>query len=338
MASTDDAEPRIEARKQMQGPSPQAPRANAPVKLPVPRPSVTVAICTRERPTELAGCLAAVFAQCEPPDEVLVVDNAPRTGRTRELAERHGCRYACEPRPGVRFARNHALAVAHGEVVAFIDDDCRPEHGWLQAVRRQFVPSDVACCTGPLLPLELETQAQRLMEHRGGFNRGFVPHRFTRDSHRHLWPNFPLQCWMFGSGGNMAFRRRALLEAGGFALDLPWGEDLDAFFRVLRHGHTLTYEPAARVRHRHVRELQTLRRRLYRWGWAYTAFLMRVAWDEPEYRARALREIRGYLAWQWRERCWPALRHRADFPASLIFIEFAGALAGIPGYFRQRFA
>lgn len=306
------------------------------MNLPVIRPSVTVAVCTRERPAELAECLAVLARQTDPPDEVLVVDNAARTGATREVTARHRCSYVCEPRPGVRFARNRALVTARSEVVAFIDDDCRPEPGWLEAVRIQFIRTDVGCCTGPLLALELETPAQRIMEARGGFNRGFVAHCFTRDSHRHLWPNFPVQCWMFGSGGNMAFRRKALLKAGGFAVDLPWGEDLDGFFRVLIHGHTLVYAPAARVRHRHVRELPALRQRLYRWGWAYSAFLARVAWEQPEYRARALRELAGYLRWHWQARCWPALRGRADFPTDLTFIEFAGALAGIPGYLRQR--
>lgn len=306
------------------------------MKLPVVRPTVSVAICTRERPAELAGCLASVSAQTDPPDEVLVVDNAPRSAAARELATRYGCRYACEPRPGVRFARNRALDTARSEVIAFVDDDCRPERGWLEAVRRQFVRPDVGCCTGPLLPLALETSAQRLMEARGGFNRGFVAHRFTRDSHCHVWPNFPLQPWMFGSGGNMAFRRRALQAAAGFATDLPWGEDLDAFFRVLRHGFVLAYEPTARVRHHHVRELHTLRRKLYRWGWAYSAFLARVAWDEPEYRTRALRELRGCIDWHWRHRCWPGLCGHSDFPVSLSLIELTGVLAGIPGYVHHR--
>ncbi len=295
-----------------------------------------MAVCTRERPAALAGCLAAVARQTDRADEVLVVDNAPRSDATRRLAHAQRCSYACEPHQGVRFARNRALATARSDVVAFIDDDCRPEPGWLEAVRAQFVCAEVGCCTGPLLALELDTPAQRLMEARGGFNRGFVARCFTRDSHRHLWPNFPVQCWMFGSGGNMAFRREALVEAGGFAVDLPWGEDLDAFFRVLIHGHALVYAPAARVRHRHVRELPALRERLYRWGWAYSAFLARVAWEQPEYRVRALRELAGYLRWHWQARCWPALRGRADFPTHLTFIEFAGALAGIPGYLRQR--
>jgi GT2 family glycosyltransferase len=299
-------------------------------------PAITVAICTRDRPEELAGCLAAVSPQLTASDELLVVDNAPQSAATRKLSIEFGCAYACEPRRGVRFARNLGLATAKRDVVAFIDDDCRPEAGWLAAVRREFVASEVGCCTGPLLAQELRTPAQHLMEQRGGFNRGFEYQRFTRDSHRHRWRNFPVQCWMFGSGGNMAFRRKALLDAGGFATDLPWGEDLDAFFRVLTHGHTLVYTPAARVRHRHVRELAALRERLYRWGWAYSAFLARVAWEQPAYRARALRELAGYLQWHWQTRCWPALRGRADFPADLTFIEFAGALAGIPGYFHQR--
>ena len=47
-----------------------------------PRPSATVAICTHERPADLARTLRAVTTLSPPAHEILVVDNAPVTART----------------------------------------------------------------------------------------------------------------------------------------------------------------------------------------------------------------------------------------------------------------
>jgi hypothetical protein len=43
-----------------------------------PHASVTVAVCTRDRPGPLATCLAALARLDPPPDRILIVDNAPR--------------------------------------------------------------------------------------------------------------------------------------------------------------------------------------------------------------------------------------------------------------------
>src|SRR5262245_9979622 len=52
---------------------------------PTPLPSLSVAVCTRDRPDDLALCLDAL-SQLEPsPLEILVIDNAPRTERTEQL-------------------------------------------------------------------------------------------------------------------------------------------------------------------------------------------------------------------------------------------------------------
>ncbi len=61
------------------------------------RPTITVAICTRDRAELLAECLAAVLALEQRPDEILVVDNAPLDRHTHQLVGELGIRYEIEP-------------------------------------------------------------------------------------------------------------------------------------------------------------------------------------------------------------------------------------------------
>src|SRR4051794_14487270 len=81
-------------------------------------PTVTVAVCTRERPADLARCLAALVRLEYPALELLVVDNAPRSEATRQLVEGYPqVRYVREPRPGLSWARNRAIMEAGGQIV-----------------------------------------------------------------------------------------------------------------------------------------------------------------------------------------------------------------------------
>jgi GT2 family glycosyltransferase len=301
---------------------------------------LTVIVCTCRRPQLLANCLEGVLAQSRPADEILVIDNAPQEEATRLLVQGHypACRYVAEARPGIRFARNRALREAKGEILAFVDDDCLPLPGWLAAVAGQFAARpQLGCCTGPVLPLELATSAQQWLEARGGFARGFRRRLFAPQGEG-LGPVYPLQAWMFGTGANMAFRRSILQHIGPFAETLPTAEDLDIFYRVLRSGFQLLYEPAAVVRHRHPETLGDLRRRLFDWGWGYLAFLTQVACNDPPYRRRALLEMACWLRYQVVQRLGGTLLNRSapSLPLHLILTEIAGGLAGVPGYFIHR--
>ena len=62
-----------------------------------PRPSISVVVCTRERPDDLARCLEALKVHAAAGHEVVVVDNAPLTERTAAVAARHPYLYVCEP-------------------------------------------------------------------------------------------------------------------------------------------------------------------------------------------------------------------------------------------------
>jgi cellulose synthase/poly-beta-1,6-N-acetylglucosamine synthase-like glycosyltransferase len=205
-------------------------------------PLVTVAVCTRDRTEDLRVCLDALVRLDYPDLDMLVVDNAPSDDATKLLVEDSypRVRYVREPRPGLDWARNRAIAEARGEIVAYTDDDVVVDPGWVWALVGAFGDSQVMAVTGLVVPYELETEAQVLLERYGGFGRGFVrrywriPDAKTRQLVRYLGGG------QYGAGANMAFRRSVFEDVGNFdpALDAgtstKTGGDTEMFFRVLR--------------------------------------------------------------------------------------------------------
>ncbi len=224
---------------------------------------ITAAVCTHDRPEQLARALDSLLAQRPAPAEILVVDNAPPTDATRTLlATRYpGVGYVVEPVQGLDFARNRALAGATGEVIAFLDDDAVAAESWTAALAAVFdADPDVAVCTGRVEPLGRETEGERRFEANGGFSRGLRRVRLPADAGIPLHGrSAPLIAWAVsvGSGCSYAVRRSAVLALGGFdeALDLgavlPGGGDHDLLWRALQAGHSVVYEPAALAWHEH---------------------------------------------------------------------------------------
>ncbi len=99
---------------------------------------VVVAMLTYRRPDDLREAVPAFLAASQ--DEgatLLVVDNDP-DGSARAWVTAYDdarLRYAHEPRPGIAAARNRALdETVDADVLVFVDDDERPEPGWLEAM------------------------------------------------------------------------------------------------------------------------------------------------------------------------------------------------------------
>jgi hypothetical protein len=256
-------------------------------------PFASVVIGTRERPAALAATLDTVLELDYPRFEVIVVDNASTTDRTRELLERRfgdvaNVRYVRESLPGLAVAHNRGLEIACGEIVAFTDDDVIVDRLWLLELARGFeLAHDIACVTGLILPAELETPAQLWLEDWIGHNKGYAPRLFDRGANRPVDKLFPYAAGTFGSGANMAFRTDALRALGGFdpatgtGSLARGGDDLSAFFSVLSAGHTLAYQPAAIVRHAYRRDTEGLRTMMFDYGAGLTAFLTKVVVDRP---------------------------------------------------------
>lgn len=255
---------------------------------------------------------------------------------------RAGVRRSVEPRAGLDFARNHALAAATGEYVAFLDDDVRVDAGWHRGLAQALAENpDAGCVTGLVLAAELETDAQVLFERRGGFRRGCRKLRYA-GAVQPGNPLYPAGAGIFGAGCNMVFRRDLLLGLGGFddALDtgppLPGGGDLDAFYRVVRAGAPLVYEPSMLVYHRHRRDVQGLERQYWSWGEGMMAFVAKTWRSDPAERWKLARLVPWWLRSMSRELA-RARRGHSDLPADLVAAELRGGLVGLSGsYARSR--
>jgi glycosyltransferase involved in cell wall biosynthesis len=310
-------------------------------------PLVTVAICTRDRSEGVERLLRSLSDQASAlPDgsaglEILVVDNAPSNERTRELAARRPeVRYLREPRPGLNFARNLALQEARGEILVFLDDDVVVDRHWSAGFASAWAENrDAVAFTGQVLPLELETDAQVLFEFRAGFRRGFDRIRYGA-----VLPGdrlYPGGAGVFGTGANMAFRTDVVRHLGGFddALDtgaaLPGGGDLDMFYRIIRAGHALIYEPRFLVFHQHRREMKALRFQYRRsWGFGFMCYVSKCMRTDPERRVNLRRLIVWWfvnglteMVMHLRKR----LRGERHVPPSIFIGQLYGGVVGLLG-------
>jgi GT2 family glycosyltransferase len=232
--------------------------------------AITVAVATCGRPASLARCLEALAKGTTQPRETIVVDQAP-SPVTRQIVQQcgmAGARYLEQPRLGLSAARNLALAVASGDVLATTDDDCAPDPGWVAALAAAFErDAKPSAVTGPVLPLGEQPAGTHAISLRTATvavdYRGRVPP------------------WVAGSGNNFAARRDVLTRHGGWDERLGTGspgqaaEDAEILYRILRGGEIVRYEPAAVVRH----EWQTRARRLAtRSSYAHGAAAMCGLW------------------------------------------------------------
>ena len=220
-------------------------------------PTCTVVVPTRDRLLSLERVLEAVAQQDHRPSEVLVVDSAPTAPGARDVASRWGARYVLEPLPGASRARNSGTAQSQEEIVVLLDDDALPEPDWLRNLLVEFSQPDVAVVTGRVLPWPKESAAgvdAAVVRGAGADGRFGGDERFAFDRKSPGWFE---RCAFggFGIAANMAVRRLAFQQVGGFDLLLGPGaplllsEEYYLYFSLLRLGHRGVYTPRAVVHH-----------------------------------------------------------------------------------------
>lgn len=293
---------------------------------------VALIVCSKDRAVLLDGCLAAIGKMRPPPGEVLVVDNGSRDGSTLAVAARHGVRVVVEPRPGLDRARNRGTAETTSPIVAFLDDDTRPEPKWAGAVQRAFSDPAIGAVSGLVLAAELRSWTQRAFERNGGMRKGFEVRHFSREGH-----SFGVRPQEAGIGANCAFRRTIFDAVGGFdvALDLGTptrgGGDLDMLYRVQEGGATVRYDPSMWIRHVHRSDVRGLVRQFVGYGVGYTAFMEKCA-IESDSRSMIRRDLRR---WRFRRQAVSLVGSilRLDaFRALLALAEAWGSLSGARAY------
>jgi GT2 family glycosyltransferase len=246
---------------------------------------VTIIVCTRDRTEGLRDCLHTLQQVTYEPLEIIVVDNAPSGDATYEavatLAEDDPrISYTCEPLPGLSRARNHGMALAKFEVVAFTDDDTLVDPGWPAVVAAGFAADpEAVCVTGLVASSALDTSSQRYFDARIPWGEGFEPRRYDLNAHRHPSRMYPFKAGMFGTGANFAVRHSAVTRLGGFdpllGVGAPsrGGEDLDIFLRLILAGGRICYMPSAVIWHRHRADAEALSEQLYSYGHGLGAYV-----------------------------------------------------------------
>lgn len=306
-------------------------------------PLISVVVATRERPRSLAMCLDSLSRMDYPNYEVVVVDNAPATNATASLVAgraEENLSYVREPRRGLAAAHNCGLERATGVIVAFTDDDVILDRRWLTEISRGFraAAPNVACVTGLIMPAELQTQAQLMLETHGHFGKGFEQRVVNCGTHRPADPLFPFTTGKLGSGANMAFRTDRLHQLGGFdpatgtGTTARGGDDLAAFFSVLAAGYSLVYQPTALAWHHHRRDLEALRNQAYGYGIGLGAYLTSALVNHPAMAVRALRLAPAGLRYAFHPASPRNARVGSSWPRQLVWRERRGLVLGPLAY------
>jgi glycosyltransferase involved in cell wall biosynthesis len=216
---------------------------------------ITVIVCTFNRSGLLPTALESILASEIPTDitwEILVADNNSNDDTRvviEDLIHRNPgrCRYVFEPRPGKSNALNTAIAMATGDVLAFVDDDVTVHPQWLCRLTAPLLNGPWMGSGGRVLaqwksavPAWLDTESWMLA--------GPLVHFDPRLDAGQL-NETPV-------GTNMAFRKSLFECYGGFRTDLGpcpgsqiRNEDSEFVRRLLQAGEPLYYEPAAIVYH-----------------------------------------------------------------------------------------
>jgi GT2 family glycosyltransferase len=220
---------------------------------------LTVAISTLNRPEALSSCLTALLSGERLPGEIVVVDQS-RDDRTRVVVENQETggvtlRYFRHEGRGLGAAQNFAIAHAVFPIVAVTDDDCCPAPDWVARIEQAFsLSSRLDGITGRVLPLGPDMPGSYAVSSRTSSMRV--------DFDRHAMP------WDIGSGNNFAVKREWLNRIGGNDERLGPGSpgqgavDMDLFYRLLRAGARIRYEPDLVVYHARTTKAGRISRRI----------------------------------------------------------------------------
>jgi O-antigen biosynthesis protein len=259
-------------------------------------------------PDQLGHCIDSLLAMDSERFEILVVDNRPGGDSVRrvvDMPERQDprLRYVTEPIPGLSVARNRGLMETRAELVAFTDDDVVVDRDWLTRLLDPFSDPRVSVGCGMVLPLELETPAQKGFERYLGFSKGLECRVHDLRSGRAAGiPFYPFLADAFGTGNSMAFRREELIAAGGFDPALGAGsparagEETDVFSRTILGGRRIVYEPRALSWHRHRREHGALREQIFGYGVGVGALTAKAFSSDRRFYPAAARGFGSLLA------------------------------------------
>lgn len=210
-------------------------------------PTFSIVIATDGRPAAVAELLDTLPFLEGPPFEVCVVRGPTDDGIDRVLeAWRGRIKTARTPLRNLSVSRNLGIAMAAGEIVAFLDDDAIPEPGWLVDLAAAFADPRVACAGGINRD---RTGAGQQYGYATANRMGQARWDRTEPADALCTPGageFP-----YVQGTNAAIRRDDLVAIGGFDEEYDFYlDETDLCCRLIDAGRLVRQLPRAFVHHR----------------------------------------------------------------------------------------
>jgi glycosyltransferase involved in cell wall biosynthesis len=266
--------------------------------------TLSIIICTKDRQTDLRNCLGSVVPSHSrwSYDELIVVDsseNPSSRAETQHYSRQFGAQYIYEKRKGLSIARNTGIQESHGEIVVFLDDDFIIDEDAIKNLTEGYADLEVACCTGRMLSHQND-DISMLFERYFSFDRG--PTRLEVTSRDMSFTKlFKIALSRFAPGhfgrmtaapysvgfGFCSFRREVFRAVGLFDTRLGRGtrqmgaDDVDMYYRILRGGRKIVYEPRAIIFHNHRHDSAELVRYAYSSGISVASFTRKHLKKDP---------------------------------------------------------
>ena len=213
-------------------------------------PKISVVVCSFNGSATIRDTMEALQKLDYPDYEVIVVNDGS-TDRTPQIVSEYPFELISTENRGLSNARNTGCAAAHGDIVAYTDDDAYPDPHWLRYLALAFRNSEgSAGCPrgfvgvgGPNLPPPGDgTIADGVANAPGGPVQVLLDDRVAE----HI------------PGCNMAFRRAALREIQGFdPIYRAAGDDVDLCWRLQENGGIIGFAHAAVVWHHRRNSVRT---------------------------------------------------------------------------------
>jgi glycosyltransferase involved in cell wall biosynthesis len=244
-----------------------------------PLPRVSVVVPVRDGFDLLRRCVDALLEQDYPASryEVIVVDNGSASSPVTVLPVDDRLTVLAEPRPGSYRARNRALEVATGEILAFTDADCLPDASWVSSAVRILQQRPEVDLIGGRVELAFVHGRPLNGPEWFEYHEGFPQERYVAGG--------------FAVTANMVTRRAVFERFGVFDADLVSGGDAEWGRRVRDGGGVLAYAEHAWVAHPARDTWSELRTKTVR----TTSGIVRKATRRPDTRRYLLRLLAGQV-------------------------------------------
>lgn len=231
-------------------------------------PSVSVVICTKNRIEHLKRCVETIVKQSYKPKEIIIIDDyagggqniyeslqaafkkikysfLDRTNNIKIIIIRNRKSY------GVVYSRNTGIKLASSDVIAFIDDDGYADRNWLKNIAKNYKDKKVLGVGGPVVEIgrKIKTPEKRISK-LAYIRKGKIVTNYRIKKYGDA-KYLPKKCVPFLQGGNMSFRKDALMKINGGDVKYTgnfYREETDLSFSISKKGNII-FEPSALAYH-----------------------------------------------------------------------------------------